>query len=224
MSELPQSAPDLEQIYRERFSGNLEYRRRVWEELTSRLFSRWVPPDSVVLDLGCGYCEFINQIQAREKYGMDLNPDAARNAAADVTIIQQDCSEAWQVQRESLDVVFTSNFFEHLPTKVHLEQTLRHAWQALKPGGTLIAMGPNIKYIPGAYWDFYDHHIALTESSLAEVMKKCGFALDRIDSRFLPYTMSGNRRYPVWLLRLYLMLPVLWPLFGKQFLLIARKP
>jgi hypothetical protein len=85
-------------------------------------------------------------------------------------------------------------------------------------------MGPNIKYIPGAYWDFYDHHIALTESSLAEVMKKCGFALDRIDSRFLPYTMSGNRRYPVWLLRLYVMLPVLWPLFGKQFLLIARKP
>jgi hypothetical protein len=55
-------------------------------------------------------------------------------------------------------------------------------------------------------------------------MKKCGFALDRIDSRFLPYTMSGNRTYPVWLLRVYLMLPVFWPLFGKQFLLIARKP
>src|SRR5271163_3610238 len=127
MSDLPQSAPDLERIYRERFSGNLEYRQRVWKELTSGVFAEWVTPGSVVLDLGCGYCEFINNIQARKKYGMDLNPDASRNAAADVTVIQQDCSQAWQIEPDSLDVVFTSNFFEHLPTKTHLEQTLRHA-------------------------------------------------------------------------------------------------
>jgi SAM-dependent methyltransferase len=224
VSELPQSAPDLQQIYRERFSGTLQYRQRVWKELTSRCFSTWVPPESAVLDLGCGYCEFINNIRARKKYGMDLNPDAVGHAATDVTILQQDCSQPWPVQPESLDAVFTSNFFEHLPTKTHLEQTILQAWLALKRGGTLIAMGPNIKYVPGAYWDFYDHHIALTESSLAEVMKKCGFSMEQVIGRFLPYTMSNDKKYPLWMLRLYLLLPVCWPLFGKQFLIIARKP
>ena len=224
MSELPQSAPDLEQIYRIRFAGAAEYRQRVWKELISRMFSRWVPPESTVLDLGCGYCEFINQIPARKKYGMDLNPDAARNAAPDVAIVQQDCSQPWNVAPGSLDAVFTSNFFEHLPTKTHLERTLTHAWHALRSGGRLIAMGPNIRCLPGAYWDFYDHHIPLTELALAEVMKKCGFAIETMYSRFLPYTMSGGREYPVWMLRLYLLLPVFWPVFGKQFLIIARKP
>lgn len=224
MLDLGQSPRDLEQIYRERFSGSLQYRRQVWKELAARVFSAWIPPDSVVLDLGCGYCEFINHIQAREKYGMDLNPDAVRNAAPGVTILHHDCSEPWPIPEASLDVVFTSNFFEHLPTKGHLDETLRQASLALKSGGRLIAMGPNIKYVTGAYWDFYDHHIALTERSLAEVMKKTGFVLERVTPRFLPYTMSDQKRYPVWLLRAYLMLPVVWPLLGKQFLVVARKP
>ena len=224
MSDLPQSAPDLEQIYKERFAGSLAYRQQVWRVLTSAMFSKWVSPASTVLDLGCGYCEFINHIHARKKYGMDLNPDAARNAAADVTIIEQDCSQAWPIARDSLDVVFTSNFFEHLPTKTHLERTLQQVWLSLKPGGALIAMGPNIKCVPGAYWDFYDHHIALTESSLAEVLRKCNFVMEKVTSRFLPYTMSGGKTYPVWMLRVYLNAPIVWRLFGKQFLIVARKP
>ena len=224
MSELPQSATDLEQIYRVRFAGAAAYRQRVWKELISRMFSKWVSAESTVLDLGCGYCEFINHVPARKKYGMDLNPDAARNAAPNVEILEQDCSQPWRVAPGSLDVVFTSNFFEHLPTKTHLERTLTHAWHSLRGGGRLIAMGPNIRYLPGAYWDFYDHHIPLTEQALAEVMKKCGFTIETMYARFLPYTMSGGREYPQWMLRIYLRLPVFWPLFGKQFLIIARKP
>lgn len=223
MSGIPHSSPDLEQIYRERFSGMLEYRKKVWRVLTARFFSRWVAADAAVLDLGCGYCEFINHIAARKKYGMDLNPDAAKHAAPDVEVLQQDCSTPWPVSERTLDVVFTSNFFEHLPTKTHLEQTLQHAWRSLKPGGAMVAMGPNIKYLPGEYWDFYDHHIALTELSLIEVMKKCGFTIELMKPRFLPYTMSNGSGYPIWMLRVYLALPVAWRFFGKQFLIVARR-
>ena len=224
MSEIPHSAPDLERLYRERFAGNRDYRDRVWKMLTAGFFSRWISPAASVLDLGCGYGEFINNIAAGKKFGMDLNPDAARNAAADVTVFQQDCSMPWPTPEGSLDVVFTSNFFEHLPTKAHLERTLQQAWRALRPGGVLIAMGPNIKYVPGAYWDFFDHYIELTELSLAEVLKKCGFAITTMEGRFLPYTMSDGRTYPLAFLRLYLAMPMAWRLFGKQFLVVARKP
>jgi len=224
MGNLPQSSSDLKKIYRERFAGIQDYRQRVWRELTLRFFSAWIAPDAVVLDLGCGYCEFINQIRAGKKYGMDLNPDSARHAASEVTLLRQDCSQPWELEPGSLDAVFTSNFFEHLPTKTHLEKTLEEAWRALRPNGILIELGPNIRYVPGAYWDFFDHHIALTDRSLAEVLTKCGFILEKVTDRFLPYTMSDKRIYPIWVLRIYLMLPLLWPVFGKQFLVIARKP
>lgn len=223
MSDLSQSASDFEQIYRERFADTLAYRREIWKELTARFFAARVPPESVVLDLGCGYCEFINQIVAHKKYGMDLNAEGAGHAAMDVTIIQQDCSDPWPLDDCSVDVVFTSNLLEHLPTKAHLEKTLRQVRRVLKQEGVIIAMGPNIKYVPGAYWDFFDHHLALTEASVSEVLKKCGFVMQEVRGRFLPYTMSQRKAYPVWILRAYLMVPLCWHLFGKQFLVVARK-
>ena len=214
---------DLQQIYQTRFSGKLEYRARVWNQLVS-FFRRWIPPEASVLDLGCGYCEFINQITAAVKYGMDLNPQASASAAREVTILRHDCTKPWPLPDSSLGVVFSSNFFEHLPSKFHLEAALREVWRCLKAGGTLIAMGPNIKFLPGAYWDFYDHHLPLSEVSLTEVLKKCGFVPEMVLPRFLPYTMSDNRRYPVWILRLYLRFRLAWRIFGKQFLVVARKP
>jgi SAM-dependent methyltransferase len=216
------SGADLDVIYETRFRDQGEYRIGVWSILTD-YFSRWIPSDSVVLDLGCGYCEFINQVQCAAKFGMDLNPEAQRRASADVQILQQDCSTPWSVPPASLTTVFTSNFLEHLPTKAHVEQTLMHAHAALREGGYLIAMGPNIRLVPGAYWDFFDHYVALTERSMKEILTKCGFEVELCLGKFLPYSMSQGRTYPLWMLRVYLAMPSVWKLFGRQFLLIARK-
>jgi SAM-dependent methyltransferase len=191
--------------------------------LTARFFSRWIPSNSTVLDLGCGYGEFINNIAAATKYGLDLNPQAARHVQPNVQLLQQDCCCPWPLPDACLDVVFTSNFFEHLSTKTALEETIRQAARCIKPGGLLIALGPNIKYVPGQYWDFYDHYLPLTELSLAEVLRKCGFSIRFSAARFLPYTMSNGRRYPLWTLRAYLACPFAWRFFGKQFLIVAEK-
>lgn len=216
------SGADLDTIYGARFRGQDDYRKRVWSVLTG-FFSRWIPSNAVVLDLGCGYCEFINQVHCSAKFGMDLNPEARKRASADVQILEQDCSLTWSVPPASLTTVFTSNFLEHLPTKAHVEKTLMHAHAALREDGYLIAMGPNIKRVPAAYWDFFDHYVPLTELSLQEILIKCGFEVELCLERFLPYSMSQGRTYPLWMLRSYLALPAVWPAFGKQFLLVARK-
>lgn len=220
---LPHNETDLSRIYAQRFAANLDYRKRVWRVLIDSFFQEYVPHDAAVLDLGCGYGEFINQVEAERKYAMDLNPDSPRYLSNDVEFIQQDCALPWPVAEDSLDVVFTSNFFEHLPDKAALGRTLDQAHQALRQGGRLIAMGPNIKLVPGTYWDFWDHYIPLTESSLGEALENRGFRIDRKEPSFLPYTMAGRRPAPLLLIRIYLALPILWTLIGKQFLVVASK-
>lgn len=220
---LPHNESDLSRIYAQRFAANLDYRKRVWRVLIDSFFQRYVPRDATVLDLGCGYGEFINQIRAGRKYAMDLNPDAPRYLSPDVQFIRQDCSQPWSIDEASLDVIFTSNFFEHLPDKVALGRTLDQAHQALKPGGLLIAIGPNIKLIPGSYWDFWDHYIPLTDSSLGEALENRAFQIKRKDPAFLPYTMAGKKPVPLPLITLYLAMPWSWRFLGKQFLLISAR-
>jgi predicted SAM-dependent methyltransferase len=69
------------------------------------------------------------------KFAMDLNPDSENHAVPEVTLLRQDCSATWRLPDESLDVVFSSNFFEHLPSKEALESTFFEAYRTLKPGG-----------------------------------------------------------------------------------------
>jgi len=214
---------ELQRMYGARFSSNLEYRKQVWTVLVADTFSRYVQPTDSVLDLGCGYGEFINTIQCRKKFGMDLNPDTARFLTNDVTFLQQDCSLRWQVADGSLDVVFTSNFLEHLADKAALGRVLDEAGRCLRPGGRFIALGPNIKYLHGRYWDFWDHYVPITEASLTEALVTRRFAVDVCVGRFLPYTMVNGAHYPLLFLRAYLRLPIAWRLFGKQFLVVATR-
>jgi hypothetical protein len=94
----------------------------------------------------------------------------------------------------------------------------------LKPGGKLIALGPNIRYLAEHYWDFFDHHLALSDRSLVEVLEKTGFTVLENIPRFLPYTMVNSREYPLLFIRLYLRMPLAWTLLGRQFLIIVSKP
>src|ERR1700733_6313620 len=119
---------ELQRIYGARFEKNQLYRKKVWGILALDFFQKYVSPAATVLDLGCGYGEFINAIQCGRKLAMDLNPDASRFLAAGVHFLQQDCSARWQCDDGSLDVVFSSNFFEHLPGKNALKLTLEEAF------------------------------------------------------------------------------------------------
>lgn len=213
----------LQRMYQVRFKERQAYRNEVWSALTRDYFQQFIRPKDVVLDLGAGYGEFINHIRCWKKYAMDLNPDTTHLVNADVEVLLQDCSKPWSLPSNSLDVVFTSNFFEHLPDKDALARTLREAERCLKSGGRLIAMGPNIKYVPGIYWDFWDHHVPLTEQSLSEAMMLEGFSIEKCLDKFLPFTMVNGPRYPVFFVSAYLRLPLVWRILGKQFLVIGKK-
>jgi SAM-dependent methyltransferase len=223
MSDLDFKARELQGIYSQRFDQQVLYRNAIWRELIRCFFQRFVPAGAAVLDLGCGYGEFINNVPAGRKYAMDLNPSAANRLNPEVQLLQQDCSDPWPLPDGTLDVIFTSNFFEHLPDKATLRRTLHEAHRCLREGGLLIALGPNIRMVSGAYWDFWDHYLCLTDRSLAEGMRNNGYRIHTQIAAFLPYTMSSGPHYPLWTVRAYLSLPLLWRIFGRQFLVIGQK-
>jgi SAM-dependent methyltransferase len=214
----------LASIYRRRFAGAEDYRMAVWGALVDRYFApRFLGNVTSVLDLGAGYGEFIRNVDAPHRYAMDLSTDVLRLSDAGVTPLLQDCAAEWPLDRESLDLVFSSNLLEHLPDKAAVESTLRRARDHLRPGGRLVLLGPNIRHLPGRYWDYWDHHIPLTDRSIAEVVAHVGFRDVHVIPRFLPYTMSDGRRVPLWAIVMYLRIPVAWRLLGRQFLVTATR-
>jgi ubiquinone/menaquinone biosynthesis C-methylase UbiE len=214
---------DVSALYAHRFREFEADRDRVWQVLTRCYFQKWVNPTDAVLDVGAGYCEFINNIRAREKFALDLNPSLQQRAAAEVRAIPHDVCQPWPVPSDSINVVFSSNFFEHLKDKDSLRHCLDEAYRVLHKGGLVIAMGPNIRFCSDVYWDFFDHHLPLSDRSLVEVLQLVGFRDEIVIPRFLPYTMAGRRPPSALLVRLYLQMPIFWRVLGKQFLIVARK-
>ncbi|MCA1846597.1 MAG: class I SAM-dependent methyltransferase [Actinobacteria bacterium] len=214
----------VQHIYRERFEAeDLAFKRAMWTVLCRDYFQRYVRPEDTVVDLGAGTCEFINAIEARRKIAVDLNPDL-KQFALDAEVLQVPATNLSPIASGSIDVVFTSNFFEHLADKDEVLRVLRECHRVLRPGGQLIILMPNIRYLPGRYWDYFDHHTPLTHLSLKEALSLTGYGVQQVIPRFLPYTVKGSRALQrPWLVRVYLRVRLLWPIFGRQMLVVGRR-
>lgn len=217
---------DVRQLYRNRFDEADRVRKaHVWDVLYKRVFARWVRPQDTVVDLGAGFCEFINAARAKRRIAVDLNPDAGGFAVPGVEMRTASASDLGFLNAGAADVVFSSNFLEHLPDKEEVSNVVREALRVLRPGGTLILLGPNVRLIPGVYWDFFDHQVPLSDRSVCELLTITGFELMQVEPRFLPYTTRSALPQAPWLVALYLMLrPLSSGILGKQFLIVAKKP
>jgi SAM-dependent methyltransferase len=213
---------DLDRIYDHRFGdADVRVKDSIWREIVAYL-QRWVPPDAKVLDVACDLGYFIRHIRASERWATDVR-DVAASLGPDVRFIQVDgLAMSKAVPRGLFDVAFVSNYLEHLPGPDAVIRQLAEIRLTLKPGGRLIVLQPNIRYVGAAYWDFIDHRVALTERSLVEAADTAGFDVERLIPRFLPYTTKSRLPSWRWLVRAYLRFPLAWRLMGKQTLLIAR--
>lgn len=213
-----------EEIYARRFpDAEARQKDRVWREIT-RWLSRYVPSDAVVLDLACDRGYFIRHVRARERWATDLR-DVGAELGNGIRFIRSDGLRLREaVPVASFDVVFTSNYLEHLASPEAVIEQLAVVRDLLRPGGSAIVLQPNIALVGGAYWDFIDHRVALTDRSLVEAAQLAGLRTRRVIRRFLPYSTKGRLPAHPALVRGYLALPLTWLLLGKQTLYIGTRP
>jgi SAM-dependent methyltransferase len=217
---------DLPALYRDRFSdAERERKDAIWQVLCADFFQKYVDADNdTVLDIACGLGEFSRHIKAKRKIGIDLNSDAAALLPPEVEFHLTSAEDIAPVGSGTVDVCFSSNFLEHLPTKGVVDGVLREILRVLKPGGIYVALQPNIRFCADVYWDFWDHHTALSDRSCREAFLQAGFEVAQLIPKFLPFTTKSKLPTHPALVRLYLMAPPAWKVLGKQFVIVGRKP
>ena len=197
-------------------------RRIVWEVVAGHL-GRWIPAEASVLEIGAGYCDWINHVRAARRVAVDTWAELPTHAGSGVEPIVLDAgTELGRFADASFDAVLASNVLEHFTPDVAVivvEQVAR----MLTPGGRFLIVQPNFRYASRRYFDDYTHRSVFTDVSLPALLRAHGFTIDDVRPKFLPYSMRETR-VPItrWLVTAYLRSP-LKPMAG-QMLVIGRRP
>lgn len=180
-------------------------RRAVWGAI-ARYVRRDAPEVGTLVELGAGYCDFLNQFPAKRKIGFDLNPEMRRFAAADVELRIESALALPGVAPASVDLLFASNFLEHLGGE-ELDELLPAIRRALAPHGRLILLQPNHRLCAAHYFDDPTHRTIFDDANIGEWLARHGLSVVRLVPGLLPFSMNSRLPKWGWLTRLYLSLP-----------------
>jgi SAM-dependent methyltransferase len=194
----------------------------VWKEIV-RYIERRTPLGETVLDLGCGYGEFINAVGSGKRHALDLNPELRRYLDPAVSFLAADALSVGEAfPEESFDFIFSSNLLEHLE-RDEIGRLLRSLHGLLKPRGHLGVLMPNFRLAFRRYYDDYTHKTAVTDAALHDWLESEGFEVVFCKPGFMPLALKGSR-LPV---NSFLVRCWLWSPFkpgAGQMLMIARRP
>jgi SAM-dependent methyltransferase len=212
------------EIYRIRFSDReLQQQREFWRPIC-RYLENYMNAGGATLDLGAGYCHFINNVRSLKKYALDINEENLRLYAKDGVELLVGAGTDIALPNASLDTVFASNVYEHFHTREDVARSFTEVRRTLRPGGRFLVLQPNFAYCSKRYFDFFDHRLAFTHRAIAEGIQVAGFDIVRVIPQFLPFTSKSKLPKSAWLVGLYLRMPLAWRLFGGQMLVVAEKP
>jgi SAM-dependent methyltransferase len=191
----------------------------VWRSLWRFHFSKLISPDDCVLDLGCGYGDFINNVMARRRIAVDRWEGFPAYVDPNVERVVASVTDLDFIEEGGVDFAFASNLFEHLSHEV-LTHVLEILQRKLAAGGTLNILQPNYRYAYREYFDDYTHVSIFSHISICDFLQTNGYDVLEIRPRFLPLTVKSRVPISPWLIKVYLASPIK-PL-AKQMLIRAR--
>ena len=195
-------------------------RTKVWRAIVSYINKKYLSSPKSVLDLGCGYGDFINNLECQNKIAVDLNSDAEKYLETGIRFVKSTADDLSAIDSNSIDLIFTSNLLEHL-TDDELERAVSEFRRVLHVGGQVITMQPNYYYAYREYFDDYTHKKVFSHESLRDFFSVNGFNPIAVEKRFLPFSLKSRLPKTYILTKLYLM-SSLRPM-AKQMLGVFKK-
>jgi SAM-dependent methyltransferase len=193
----------------------------VWGLIARDVTSRLGVPVTTVLDLGAGYGDFINQLEAPEKWAVDSWPGFMNCLHSKVRGIVADITQPLpEVPRDYFDFCFLSNVMEHFSVEDGVK-ILTQLKAHVRPAGRIAFLQPNFTYCYKTYFDDYTHKTIYTSEGFVNFLKDNGFIVEFCCPRYLPFSFKSRLPRPLWLIRLYLALP--FKPLAAQMLIVVRK-
>ncbi len=193
-------------------------RNAVWKSLWRFYFCKLISPSDCVLDLGCGYGDFINNVVARRRIAVDSWEGFLEYVDPQIERVVGSVTDLNFIEEGAINFAFASNLFEHL-SKADFACVLEMLRRKLASGGTLNILQPNYRYAYREYFDDYTHVSVFSHISLTDFLRANGFDVLEISPRFLPLTVKSRLPVSPWLIGAYLASPIK-PL-AKQMLIRA---
>lgn len=208
----------MSKYYKTRYQQDPK-RKLVWTAIAEYL-ERYTGGVNSVLDLGCGYGDFVNSFEAKELIAIDLNAEVEKYLNPNVRFICTSATDLSMIQSGSLDLIFSSNLLEHLNDD-QLNEASKEFLRVLKPGGKFITMQPNYYYAYREYFDDYTHKKVFSHESLSDFFRGHGFTVESLEKRFLPFSLKSKLPKSYWITKIYLR--SFYRPFAKQMLAVFRK-
>jgi SAM-dependent methyltransferase len=194
-------------------------REILWQSLVRYHFSKLIRPTDCVLELGAAYGNFINNVIADRKLALDIWEEFPHCLNPGIQAHVGSVEDLDWVPDASVDFVFASNLFEHVPQTVFVS-VLEQLKRKLKPGGTINLLQPNYRFAYREYYDDYTHVTVYSDISICDFLNANNYDVIDCQPRFMPLTIKSRFKVSPFLIRAYLMSPVK-PL-GKQMFIRAR--
>jgi SAM-dependent methyltransferase len=216
---LTEQALAQQAYFESRFTPELR-RGAAWVHIVEYLQRWWDPATATILDVGAGYCSFVNNARGARRVAVDIHGHLHEYAAPEVETMHASASDLAPLPDEMIDVVFASNLLEHL-TREDISRALGEFRRVLRSGGRLILIQPNFRLCANEYFDDYTHLTPLSDRSLRDLLTVAGFRVVHMEPRFLPLTLKGRGGNLAFLIPWYLRLP--WRPFAGQMLFVAEE-
>lgn len=162
----------------------------------STKFQRFVKTDDSVLDFGCGGGFLLENLNCRQRTGVEVNPTARARAEAHGI---QTFASVDEVPDDSIDVIVSNHALEHVEWPLEILKKLR---TKLKPGHLAVFVVP-CESVDLAYRtdDINQHLYTWSPQSLANLFLRAGFEVDsceplkhRWPPNYRRYAKLGGRR------------------------------
>lgn len=168
----------LETIYSEGYTPFSTYPEKLIRYLCKRFDLK---ENQKLLELGCGRGDFLNEFKKKnlDIYGVDIS-SYSKNFFPDINFQRVDLSNQKLPYKDNyFDVIYSKSFIEHF---YYPDLIFEEAYRVLKPGGIIITLTPEWKYIYKSFYEDFTHRVPFTEVSLKDIHDMNNFKNVKVES------------------------------------------